>query len=156
MIISKRVQFCETVRTNVGRVGVRGSVRQAHLNICKSVIRVLDAFAGVCLTSKMMASWEKYLTTVQFHNKGIFSTFGDICGIQMEVTVVRGSDSCHFCRNPVACDSLLPVELLDRQNDLNALLALTEQLKSETIELVQVRRKLHTSQTAVCIIVPIS
>ena len=56
----------------------------------------------------------------------------------MEQTFATSSSSCHFCKNPVACDSHLPVELSDRQNDLNALLALTEQLKNETIELVQV------------------
>lgn len=45
--------------------------------------------------------------------------------------------NCQFCRTCVSCDSIFPVELSDRLNDLNALQALTNELKSETIELVE-------------------
>lgn len=50
-----------------------------------------------------------------------------------------GDGLCHFCKTSVTRNNLFPVELSDRLNDLNALLALTDELKCETIELVEVR-----------------
>ena len=55
----------------------------------------------------------------------------------------QGEGICQFCKTCVTFDSLLPIELSDRLNDLNALQALTNELKIETMELVEVREELH-------------
>ena len=56
----------------------------------------------------------------------------------MDQLSLKESCLCHFCETAVTSKSLFPVELSDRLYDLSALQALTDELKSETIELVEV------------------
>ena len=56
----------------------------------------------------------------------------------MENATLANNCVCHFCQKSVMWDSLLPAEMSDRLNDLNALRLLTSELKEETQELVEV------------------
>lgn len=62
-----------------------------------------------------------------------------------------GNCCCQFCRNEVAWDSFLTVELSDRLNDLSALNELTNDLKNEAAEYIEVY---YDTACLCCVMIP--